>query len=105
MINEKENNAAETPEVSSLKELFNRQLNIRSIALTGIFILAVMYTFYFARALFIPLFFALLFNLMLSPAVDTLRKVHIPPAFGAAIVLSLLLAIFTVSRANTLASF
>jgi len=97
MTNEKENAAAETPEVSSLKELFNRQLNIRSIALTGIFILAVMYTFYFARALFIPLFFALLFNLMLSPAVDMLRKVHMPPAFGAAIVLSLLIAIFTLS--------
>lgn len=97
MKDEKETDSIETPEVSSLKELFNRQLNVRSIALTGIFLLAVMYTLYFARALFIPLFFAVLFNLMLSPAVDALRKVHIPSALGAAIVLSLLIAFFTVA--------
>lgn len=97
MKDEKETDSIETPEVSSLKELFNKQLNIRSIALTGIFLLAVMYTLYFARALFIPLFFAVLFNLMLSPAVDALKRLYIPPALGAAVVLSMLIAFFVLS--------
>ena len=63
-------------------------LDIRSISLTGLFFLAVLYTLYFARAFLIPVVFALLLSHLLSPLVRTLRRARIPDALGAALVLA-----------------
>jgi predicted PurR-regulated permease PerM len=59
--------------------------------LTGIFILAVMMAFHFARALLLPIALAVLFSLLLSPVVGWLRKFHLPEAIGAAVVVVALL--------------
>jgi predicted PurR-regulated permease PerM len=76
-------------------------LNIRArvpeAAITGLFVLAVVYTLYFAQALFIPVFFAILLNLLLSPAVDTLEKIRIPRILGSALVIIALLFVVTAS--------
>lgn len=62
-------------------------------ALIGLFALAVVYTLYFGRAIFIPVFFALLLNLLLSPAVDALEKLRLPRVLGSALVVAALLLV------------
>lgn len=67
--------------------------DVKSFALTGLFILATAYTFYFGRAFFRPIVLALLLSYLLTPAVRVLRKLRIPAGFGAAIVMLTLLGI------------
>jgi predicted PurR-regulated permease PerM len=55
-------------------------------AIKGLFILALFYTFYFARSLLLPVFLAVLLSLILYPAVRFLRRAFIPEPLGAAIV-------------------
>ncbi|MEZ4548758.1 MAG: AI-2E family transporter [Thermodesulfobacteriota bacterium] len=64
-----------------------------NIALMGLFILAVIYTLYFGRAIFIPIFFALLLNLLLSPAVDALENLRLPRVLGSALVITALILV------------
>ena len=63
-----------------------------SIMVIGLFILAVLYTFYFARALLLPIVLAVLFSLLLSPVVRLLTGWGLPEPAGAAIVMICLLA-------------
>lgn len=67
-------------------------LDIRSVALTGIFALLLLYTVYFAAPVLMPLTMALLLNLVLSPIVRVLAKCRIPAPIGAAMTVLLLLA-------------
>src|SRR5688572_28952003 len=63
-------------------------------AVKGLFILALFYTFYFARSLLLPIVLALLLSLILYPAVRALKRVGLPePAGAALIVLSLAAAL------------
>jgi predicted PurR-regulated permease PerM len=66
----------------------------QSIATTGLFVLAVMYTMYFARDFLIPIAVALYLKVVLTPLVRRLRKWNVPYAIGAALVL--LATVFTV---------
>lgn len=63
----------------------------RSGALIGLFILAIIYTAYFASPILIPMVLAILLSLILTPPVRWLVRLHIPYALGAAIVLVILL--------------
>jgi predicted PurR-regulated permease PerM len=53
----------------------------------GLFLLAVLYTCYFARALLLPIVLAVLFTLLLSPVVRVLKRWWMPEPLGAGIVL------------------
>ena len=53
----------------------------------GLFVLAMLYTFHFARALLMPIILAILFSLLLSPIVGWLRKLRLPEPVGAAVVM------------------
>ncbi len=65
----------------------------RSVAVTTLMVLAVLYTLFFARALILPVVLALLLSLLLTPIVRFFhRKLHVPPAVGAGVVLLSLLA-------------
>jgi predicted PurR-regulated permease PerM len=65
-------------------ELSQRPFDIRSIALTGLFILAVFYTIYFMRSVLLPLVLALLLSYLLRPIVRGLARLRIPlPVSGA----------------------
>jgi predicted PurR-regulated permease PerM len=64
-----------------------RPADIKSVALTGLFVLAVFYTMYFMRAILLPLVLALLLSYLLVPLVRVLAKFRIPPLLGAGIVL------------------
>ena len=59
-------------------------------AVKGLFILALFYTFYFARSLLLPVVLALLLSLILYPAVRALKRVRVPEPLGAAIVVGAL---------------
>lgn len=60
--------------------------------LKGLFVLALFYTFYFARAVLLPIVLALLLTLIFSPAVRLLTRLRLPEPVGAAIVVIALVA-------------
>jgi predicted PurR-regulated permease PerM len=59
----------------------------RPLPLTGIFVLACLYTLYVARGFLLPVVLAFLLSLLLSPLVRGLRRLHVPEALGALLVL------------------
>ena len=65
---------------------------VSSYVLTGLFLLAIFHTLRVARDLLLPLMLAFLLTFLLSPVVRALKRLHIPEALGAAIVLIGLLA-------------
>lgn len=75
------------PDIEETARLFESSTSVRSIALTGLFILACFYTLYFARGFFLPIILAFVFTFLLSPMVRTLKRVHIPEYLGAALVI------------------
>src|SRR4029453_12263260 len=74
-------------------ELFQRPFDVRSIALTGLFILAVFYTIYFMRSILLPIVLALLLSFLFRPIVRGLAKLKIPLSVSAAFILIGLLAL------------
>lgn len=84
----------EPPPSSRLSEQLARTLppSARSLATVGLFTIAVGTVFYLARVVFIPLTFAVMLSFLLSPAVNWLRRLHVPRALGAALVVLVLLA-------------
>ena len=69
-----------------LRDLLVRPLKARGVALTGLFVLAVFYTLFFARAFFLPLVLALLLNLLLAPVVAGLARLRVPQSVAAGLV-------------------
>jgi predicted PurR-regulated permease PerM len=62
------------------------RLEVRSVAITGLFVLALIYTLYFARAFILPILLAILLDFLLSPVVRALKRVRIPVPLGAGII-------------------
>lgn len=56
------------------------------VSVVGLFLLAVFYTLYFAKSVFIPIVLALLLSLVLAPLVRRLARIGIPNGLGAALV-------------------
>ena len=79
-------NTVVTPRVR-MHELLQRPFSVRSIAINGLFLLAVFYTIYFVRSLLLPLVLALLLSYLLRPIVRGLAKLKIPPLIGGALLL------------------
>jgi len=84
--------AQQTEEVTSrarlrVEELSEKPFDVGSIALTGLFILAVFYTIYFMRSILLPLVLALLLSYLLRPMVRGLARLKIPLPVGAALLL------------------
>ena len=76
-----------------IAELLQKPFDVRSIALSGLFILAVFYTIYFMRSILLPIVLALLLSYLLRPIVRRLAKFNIPLPVGAAFILIGLLAL------------
>jgi predicted PurR-regulated permease PerM len=74
------------PNLKRLRDVIQRPFGVRSIALTGLFVLASFYTLYFGRAFFLPIILALLLDFLFSPVVRALKKLHIPEALSAGLV-------------------
>ena len=76
-----------------IAELLQKPFDVRSIALSGLFILAIFYTIYFMRSILLPIVLALLLSYLLRPIVRGLARLKIPPPIGAALILIALLAL------------
>ena len=64
---------------------------LRSVAITGLFALAVFYTLHVGRDFFLPIMLALFLALLLRPVVKWLRKHKVPGPLAPALVLAVLL--------------
>lgn len=62
-------------------------VRMRSVALSGIFFLMVMYTLYFAASLVMPIVLTFLLSLVLAPVVTFMAALHIPRVLGALLVM------------------
>src|SRR5688572_29258756 len=82
---------SDVPKIQPLRKPFS----VTAISVSGIFILAIFYTFYFAREFFLPVTLALILSFLLKPAVRFLERAHIPAALGSGVVLLVLLSIVT----------
>jgi predicted PurR-regulated permease PerM len=72
---------------SRVAELSQRPFDVRSIALTGLFILAMFYTIYFMRSILLPIVLALLLSYLLRPIVRGFARLKIPLPVSAALLL------------------
>lgn len=79
--------------IPDLFEVFRGPVDIRSLALTGIFLLSILYSFYFARDFLLPVALAFVLSALLAPAVRWLNRLHVPAMLGAGIVMAGVLTI------------
>jgi predicted PurR-regulated permease PerM len=70
-----------------MHDLLQRPFDVRSVALTGLFLLAIFYTIYLTRSLLLPIVLALLLSYLLRPIVRGIAKLKIPPLIGSALLL------------------
>ena len=78
------------PDISSLDPLL-RSLNARSIPLTGIFLLLVVFALKLGSSFFIPVFLAMLLKFLFASVIRWLHRLHIPEPAGAALIILFLL--------------
>jgi predicted PurR-regulated permease PerM len=83
-----EGEAVEQPDIHKLGHALLDRVEIRSLAITGLFVLALFYTLYFARAIFLPIVIAVLLDFLLSPVIRALARIRIPEPVGAALVIA-----------------
>ncbi len=81
--------AAENGERGFLRDM----LNVRSLALSGIFLLLVLYTLKIASAFFVPVVLAILLKFLFASVIRGLARLYIPPPLGAAIVVIAMLGV------------
>src|SRR5262249_33757501 len=60
----------------------------RSISITGIFLLGLLYSLYFARDFLLPVVLAFILSLLLAPVVRWLNRMRIPQAISAAVIIT-----------------
>lgn len=81
---------ASRPNIYELGEAL-KPLNIRSLALTGIFLFLTVYSLKLGSTFFIPVVLALLLNFLFASVIRALSRLYIPAPLGAALVLFALL--------------
>ena len=72
-----------------------RALDIRSVSLTGLFVLATFYTLYFARDFILPILLAWILSSLLAPIVRLFKRVRIPEPLSALFIILALLGILS----------
>ncbi len=70
-----------------LHDLLARPFDVRSVSMTGLFLLALFYTMFFLRSLLLPIVLALLLSYLLRPIVRGLAKIKISTHLGSALLL------------------
>ena len=64
-----------------------------SVALTGLFILGILYTLHFGRVIFLPIAIAVMLSVLLAPVIRRMKKLKIPEPMGAALLLSMIVLV------------
>lgn len=94
LVNELDSPDATAPDQAEVQDdTTRRRFDARSVAGTGLLILAVFYTMYFMRSFLLPLVLALLLSYLLRPIVRAYKLIRIPPPVGAAITLITLVGV------------
>jgi len=68
--------------------LLHMPVDVRSLALIVLTVLASIYALHWAQAILVPILLGVMFSYALTPVVDTLARWHVPRAVGATVVLS-----------------
>jgi predicted PurR-regulated permease PerM len=79
----------------SIAELLRKPFDVRSFALTGLFVLAIFYTMYFMRSVLLPIVLAVLLSYLFRPIVRAFARAKVPSVIGAAVILVALLALIS----------
>jgi predicted PurR-regulated permease PerM len=82
---------ARTPDLERTVEAVEKPRN-RSVELTVLTVLALLYTMYIARTFLIPIVFAMLLNFLLSPLIRWLTRARIKAPLAAALVVMILVS-------------
>jgi predicted PurR-regulated permease PerM len=90
---EKEDSSKASSSRFRLADLLQKKFDIRSLALTGLFVLALFYTLYFMRSILLPLVLAVMLSYLLRPIIRAFVRIKIPASISAAVILLTLLAI------------
>jgi len=90
---------------SRITELLQKPFDVRSVALTGLFILAILYTMYFTRSVLLLIVLALLLSYLLRPIIRALAPLKIPSSISSALVLISLLALFAYTLSSLVTPF
>ncbi len=77
---------APEPNLEKLGEAVRDTATVRSLALTGLFLIALFYALQAGREVFLPLTLAVLFNFLFSPVIRAMSRLRIPTPISAAIV-------------------
>ncbi|MDA0661910.1 MAG: AI-2E family transporter [Proteobacteria bacterium] len=105
-MNEQESNEtgsamdAEGPDGLTATELMGIMLGMMPFAVTGLALLAFLYTAYFAAELFLPVFFAVFLTIILRPLVRSMKRIGIPQVIGALIILFCLIGLLAGATAR-----
>ena len=84
---------SDTESDSPIEKDLRPHLHVHSVTLTGLFILAILFTLYVGRVVFLPITIAILFAVLFAPLLRRLKQLKIPEPLSAAILLMLLVAI------------
>lgn len=79
------------PLTAGFGRLINAASTVAGICLNGLFILGFFFALRWAQPICLPLTFAILLSCLFRPLIRLLRRVRVPPAIGAALVLGALL--------------
>src|SRR5881296_3414436 len=85
---------APRPRLSDLARLFHGSQDVGSLAVAGLFILALVAFLRFAEAIVLPVVLAVLFYFLLKPAVMALKRLRIPRQLGAVLILAVVIGAF-----------
>src|SRR6266540_4361197 len=85
---------AARPRLSDLAKLFHGSQDVGSLAVAGLFLLALVAFLRFAEAIVLPVVLAVLFYFLLKPAVLALKRLRIPRQIGAVLILAVVIGAF-----------
>lgn len=88
-----EKSEARRADLMDLVTFLQVPVDVRSLALSGLFLMALGFVLYVARAVFLPLILALLLSFLLAPLVKGLTRLRLPTPVSAAVVLLALLGL------------
>jgi predicted PurR-regulated permease PerM len=85
---------APRPRLTDLARLFHGSQDVGSLAVAGLFLLALVAFLRFAEAIVLPVVLAVLFYFLLKPAVMALKRMRIPRPIGAVLILAVFIGAF-----------
>ncbi len=76
-------------DAARMEQRVEDHLTVHSRALTGLFLLAVLYTLHLGQVIFLPMAIACLLAVLFAPLLRRLKQWHVPEPLGAAVLLAL----------------